>query len=93
MIGNKYIKDNTMMYPFDTKEQAVENIKIIYEKYEVCLGEIMASIEINNCSVEEVIEIYAMARKVIDDYDVVVLDDGKDTGIIDLKGFNDLAVE
>lgn len=70
----KIINDKEV-YTCETEQEAVNIITYIYEHNEVTLGEILDSIIINDCTMDIVTKIYAIARHDIDGWDMFMMGD------------------
>lgn len=67
-------KKNTVINASNIKE-AVEKITELYNSEGICLGDILASIELKGFSVEDIITITAEVRNKIDDWELVYITD------------------
>lgn len=79
---NAVLINHTESYDFKSKEQAVDIIVKLYNRYEVCLGDLLNSISIDNCTVEAIYEIVSMARKRIDDWDTYLVAEPNEVKIV-----------
>lgn len=73
LIGIRQLIENSdpkIAHNFTSIDEAVDIIKSIYNENAVCLGDILSSIEIQGCNLEEVVQIVAKARKIIDGWNM-----------------------
>jgi hypothetical protein len=58
-------------YECTSKEHAVNSIISDYHLYDVCIGEVLGSVEIQGASVQDVVDIFAKVMYIVEEDEVI----------------------
>lgn len=76
------LSESARYHNFTHNEQAVDIIKQLYRDNDICLGELLTTIAINECNLEDILTIIAKIYKKIDDYDLILVRDNDDVAYL-----------
>jgi hypothetical protein len=58
-------------YSCESKEHAVNAIISDYHQYDVCIGEVLGSVEIQGASVQDVVDIFARVMHILEEDELI----------------------